>query len=62
MRAGCEPQSSGLPPVQTARIASACKTMWPLAVASLLVTKAAIPPHQLPLRDTPQPLIPTVNP
>jgi hypothetical protein len=62
MRAGCELQFSGLPPVQTARIASASKTMWPLAVASFSETAAAIPPHQLPSTDTPQPDIAIVNP
>lgn len=62
-RVGDEPPSSGLPPVQTACIASLGKTMWPRAVASLLVTKEVIPLHDLGSSDTSQPDIPPpVNP
>lgn len=61
-RAGCELQSSGLPPVQVPHLACPGKTMWPLAGASFPATAETIRPHQLPLTDTALPLIPTVNP
>lgn len=63
MRAGCEPQFSGLPPVRAAHLASSGKTMRPLAGASLLVTMPTIPLHDLGSSDTSQPDIPPpVNP